>query len=89
MHPVHRWNCAEYGYKHDALTPWSYMRVLAIFQYGESAAVLEAALIFSWQNDCRCLNRAGGGESVLKQGSPFFVYVVVAAGPLTPKLPDR
>ena len=57
------------------------MKVVAVLQHGESAGFLEAALIFSWQQDCRCCNRAGGGESVLKEDGPCFVYVVVAVLP--------
>ena len=78
-HPVHRWNNSEFGYKHELFPKWECLKILAILQYGESAGIFEASLIESWADDPRCLNDAGGGESVLKIAGPSFVYVVVAA----------
>jgi hypothetical protein len=76
-HPVHRWGNHQYGYKLDP--SWCSMKVVAIFVHGESAGVLESALIFNWRKDPRCVNEAGGGETVSTLKGPFFVYVVVGA----------
>ena len=75
MHPSGRWRHPQYGYSLD--TMWNCMKVVAILRHGESAGVLEAALISAWSSDPRCLNKAGGGESVAQKEGPFFVYVVV------------
>ena len=79
VHPVHRWQNPQYGYNRETSLVWSKMRLVCILQYGESAGMMEAALIQAWASDHRCVNEAGGGESVLKQAGPFFIYVVVSA----------
>ena len=76
-HPVHRWHNSEFGYKHETSPPWQSMKVIALLEHGEAAGIFEAALVSTWSSDPRCLNQAGGGESVPKQAGPFFIYVVV------------
>ena len=51
------------------------MVVVCILQHGESAAIMESALILTWGSNPRCANEAGG-ESVSQEPGPWFIYVV-------------
>ena len=83
MHPSRRWRHPQYGYSLDVM--WTCMKVVAVLVHGESAGILEAALIATWKSDPRCLNKAAGGEAVAHKDGPFFVYVVVTRALCTGK----
>ena len=72
--PRHRWANRDYGYVLEG--SWSSMLVICIFEHSESAAMMEAALIYIWGSNPRCLNEAGGGESASKEPGPYFIYIV-------------
>lgn len=72
--PLHRWENPAYGYKLEGR--WCSMFVICILQHGESAGIMESALILMWGSNPRCTNEAPGGESVSPEPGPWFIYVV-------------
>ena len=76
--PVHRWSNSNFGYKHSLRPRFQGLKIIGVVAHGEAAGFLEAALISAWSSDPRCLNVAGGGETISRQEGPFFVYAVVS-----------
>ena len=76
--PCHRWRHAAHSYCLEKPRIFQSMKLLAILEHGEAAAMLEAALIATFISHEACLNVAEGGESICKIDGPFFVYVVVS-----------
>ena len=77
--PAYRWRKAEHAYCREIPKTFATMRLLAILEYGESAAYLEASLISTFNVHPACKNIAAGGESASKMQRPFFVYAVASA----------
>ena len=77
--PAYRWRKAEHAYCREIPKTFATMRLLAILEYGESAAYLEASLISTFNVHPACKNIAAGGESASKMEGPFFVYAVASA----------
>ena len=57
--PLHRWENPAYGYELEGR--WCSMVVVCILQHGESAAIMESALILTWGSNPRCASEGGIG----------------------------
>ncbi|CAE7615832.1 cpt [Symbiodinium sp. CCMP2592] len=64
--PSHRWRRAAHSYLLEKPRVFRSMKLLAIFEHGEAAAMLEAALIATFISHEACLNVVLGGESISK-----------------------